>query len=98
MSGRRGGATVKPYDNRRQRIAFRSPQFDAMRVRGDSYFAPAPITITPVRVADLLAEGERMPVYAHVIDHPDARVLVGTCLTELYFAVADMDPRLRLLS
>ncbi len=28
------------------------------------------ITITPVRVADLLAEGERMPVYVHVIDHP----------------------------
>src|SRR5919198_1439131 len=24
------------------------------------------ITITPVRVADLLAEGERMPVYVHV--------------------------------
>jgi N-acyl homoserine lactone hydrolase len=29
--------------------------------------APASITITPVRVADLLAEGERMPVYVHVI-------------------------------
>ena len=40
--------------------------------------APASITITPVRVADLLAEGERMPVYVHVIDHPDARVLVDT--------------------
>lgn len=25
--------------------------------------APASITITPVRVADLLAEGERVPVY-----------------------------------
>lgn len=24
------------------------------------------ITITPIRVADLLAEGERMPVYVHV--------------------------------
>ncbi len=33
--------------------------------------APASITITPVRVADLLAEDERMPVYVHVIDHPD---------------------------
>jgi hypothetical protein len=31
-------------------------------------------SITPVRVADLLAEGERMPVYVHVIDHSDARV------------------------
>ena len=44
--------------------------------------APASITITPVRVADLLAEGERMPVYVHVIDHPDARVLVDTGITE----------------
>ena len=26
---------------------------------------PASITITPVRVADLGAEGERMPVYVH---------------------------------
>ena len=56
--------------------------------------APAPITITPVRVADLLADGERMPVYVHVIDHPDARVLVDTGMTELHPAVADMDPRL----
>ena len=40
--------------------------------------APVSITVTPVRVADLLAEGERMPVYVHVIDHPDARVLVDT--------------------
>ena len=30
--------------------------------------APASITITPIRVADLLAEGDRMPVYVHVID------------------------------
>ncbi len=56
------------------------------------------ITITPVRVADLLAEGERMPVYVHVIDHPDARVLVDTGMTELHPAVADLDPRLRPLS
>src|SRR6266508_6634152 len=57
--------------------------------------APASITITPVRVADLLAEGERMPVYVHVIDHPDARVLVDTGMTALHPAVADHDPRLR---
>jgi Transmembrane secretion effector len=37
--------------------------------------ARASITVTPVRVAELLAEGQRMPVYVHVIDHPDARVL-----------------------
>ena len=60
--------------------------------------APASITITPVLVADLLAEGERMPVYAHVIDHPDARVLVDTGITELHPAAADLDPRLRPLS
>ena len=60
--------------------------------------APASITITPVHVADLLAEGERMPVYVHVIDHPDARVLVDTGMTELHPAVADLDPRLRPLS
>jgi N-acyl homoserine lactone hydrolase len=52
------------------------------------------ITITPILVADLLAEGERMPVYVHLIDHPDARVLVDTGMTELHPAVADMDPRL----
>src|ERR671927_891034 len=60
--------------------------------------APASITITPVRVADLLAEGERMPVHVHVIDHPDARVLVDTGMTELHPAVADMDPLLIPLS
>jgi N-acyl homoserine lactone hydrolase len=60
--------------------------------------ALVPITITPVLVADLLAEDERMPVYVHVIDHPDGRVLVDTGLTELHPAVADMDPRLSPLS
>jgi N-acyl homoserine lactone hydrolase len=39
-----------------------------------------------------------MPVYVHVIDHPDARVLVDTGMTELHPAVADLDPRLRPLS
>jgi N-acyl homoserine lactone hydrolase len=52
-------------------------------------------SVTPILVADLLADGERMPVYVHVIDHPDARVLVDTGLTRLHPAVADMDPRLR---
>jgi hypothetical protein len=40
------------------------------------------IAIAPVRVADLLAEGERMPVYVHIIDHPDARVLVDAGMTD----------------
>ena len=56
------------------------------------------ITVTPVHVADLVAEGELMPVCVHVIDHPDGRVLVDTGLTELHPAVADMDPRLRPVS
>jgi N-acyl homoserine lactone hydrolase len=59
---------------------------------------PASITITPILVADLHVEGERMPVYVHVIDHPDARVLVDTGMTELHPAAGDLDPRLRPLS
>jgi N-acyl homoserine lactone hydrolase len=57
-----------------------------------------PITVTPVFVADLFVEGERMPVYVHVIEHPRARVLVDTGMTELHPALADMRPRLRPLS
>jgi N-acyl homoserine lactone hydrolase len=60
--------------------------------------APASITVTPIRVADLLAEDERMPVYVHLIDHPDARVLVDTGMTQLHPAVADLGPRIRPLS
>ena len=56
------------------------------------------MTITPILVAELLAEGERMPVYVHVVEHPDARVLVDTGFTELHPAVADMDPRIRPLN
>lgn len=54
----------------------------------------AAIPVTAVRVAELLPEGEPMPVYVHIIDHPEARVLVDTGFTELHPAVADMDPRL----
>src|SRR4051794_19245078 len=60
--------------------------------------APPPTAITPIRVADLLAEEERMPLNVHIIDHPDARVLVDTGMTDLHPAVADMDPRLTPLS
>ena len=52
--------------------------------------APASITVTPVFVADLHVEGERMPIYVHVIDHPDGLVLVDTGMTELHPALADM--------
>ena len=54
----------------------------------------AAIPVTAVRVAELLADGEPMPVYVHIIDHPEARVLVDTGMTELHPAVADMDPRI----
>lgn len=59
---------------------------------------PSSIRITPIHVGDLLAAGEGMPIYVHVIDHPDARVLVDTGMTELHPAVADLDPRLRPLN
>lgn len=53
------------------------------------------ITVTPILVADLLvAEDTRMPVYVHLIDHPQARILVDTGMTDLHPAGADMDPRL----
>jgi N-acyl homoserine lactone hydrolase len=61
--------------------------------------APASITVTPILVADLSVEGEVMPVYVHVIDHPDARILVDTGMTELHPAVvAALNPRLYPLS
>jgi N-acyl homoserine lactone hydrolase len=60
--------------------------------------APASITVTPVRVADLHVEGEVMPIYVHVIDHPDGRVLVDTGMTELHPLLDDMAPELRPLS
>ncbi|MHA4926805.1 MBL fold metallo-hydrolase, partial [Enterococcus faecium] len=60
--------------------------------------ANAAITITPIHVADLSVEGEVMPVYVHVIEHPDARVLVDTGMTELHPLMADMAPKLMPLS
>lgn len=50
------------------------------------------ILIRPVHVADLMAAGDRMPVMVHVIEHPDARILVDTGLIGLHPAIADMDP------
>jgi N-acyl homoserine lactone hydrolase len=60
--------------------------------------APDAIAITPIFVADLHVEGERMPIYVHLVDHPDGRVLVDTGMTELHPRLADMDPRLRPLN
>jgi len=51
-------------------------------------------TVTRYLVADLLAGGARIPVNVHVIDHPDARILVDTGIRELHPAAADMEPRL----
>lgn len=53
----------------------------------------ASITITPIKVGDLTAEGEPMPVYVHLIEHPDGRVLVDTGFTEVHPAAAELDPR-----
>jgi N-acyl homoserine lactone hydrolase len=58
----------------------------------------ASITVTPILVADLHVEGERMPIYVHLIDHPDGRVMVDTGMTELHPLLADMEPRLQPLS
>jgi N-acyl homoserine lactone hydrolase len=60
--------------------------------------ASAAIPVTPILVADLHIEGERMPVYVHLVDHPDGRVLVDTGMTELHPRLADMDPHLWPLS
>ena len=59
---------------------------------------PASISVTPIFVADLGVGGERMPVYVHVIDHPEGRVLVDTGIKEPHPAAADLDPHLRPLS
>jgi glyoxylase-like metal-dependent hydrolase (beta-lactamase superfamily II) len=56
--------------------------------------SPDPTAVTPIRVASLLAGDERMPVYVHLLDHRDGRVLVDTGITRLHPAVADMDPQL----
>jgi N-acyl homoserine lactone hydrolase len=57
--------------------------------------APAPITITPIHVADLHVEGELMPVYVHLIDHPAGRVLVDTGMTDRHPRVVEaFDPQL----
>lgn len=54
----------------------------------------ADISVTPIHVADLAVEGETMPVYVHLIDHPQARVLVDTGFTDVHPAVDDMSPTL----
>jgi N-acyl homoserine lactone hydrolase len=43
-------------------------------------------TVTALHAAELDIEGERMPVFAHLIDHPAGRVLVDTGMTEFHLA------------
>lgn len=51
------------------------------------------VTVTPILVAELHIEDEMMPVCVHLIDHPDARILVDTGMTERHPAVeAAFDP------
>lgn len=50
------------------------------------------VTITPVHVADFFVSADPMPVYVHVIDHPQGRVLVDTGFGEVHPAIEDMDP------
>jgi N-acyl homoserine lactone hydrolase len=72
---------------------------DLSPVEEQTMSAHGPITITAILVADLQVEGETMPVYVHLIDHPEARILVDTGMTELHPAVvAAFDPRLYPLS
>jgi N-acyl homoserine lactone hydrolase len=54
-----------------------------------------PISITPVYVADLLVipPDEHMPVYVHVVEHPQGRILVDTGLLESHPLAEDMDPK-----
>lgn len=59
---------------------------------------PAAPPVTPILVAELLVEGEWMPVYVHVVDHPDGQVLIDTGMTELHPSGAELQPRLRPLS
>lgn len=52
------------------------------------------ITVTPILVADLFVEGEPMALCVHVIDHPEARILVDTGMTELHPFAAELNPTL----
>src|SRR5207244_10295208 len=94
--GRTGGPRERLRD-RGHLLAQRSHACD-IHPSGCLSTVMTPPTITPLLVAELLVEGERWPVYVHVIDHPDARVLVDTGMTELHPEVADLDPRLVPLS
>ena len=48
--------------------------------------------ITPHLAADLIADGEQMPVYVWTIDHPAGRVLVDTGVIDSRPEIEDMSP------
>ena len=58
------------------------------------------ITVTPILVGDLfVGADDRMPVYVHVIDHPDVGVPARHRPDPgAFLVVADMDPRLHPLT
>src|SRR3954452_13913637 len=56
-------------------------------------------SVHPLLVADVTSDdGEDRPVYVHVVDHPDGRVLVDTGMTELHEYGAELAPRLHPLT
>src|SRR3954465_15210649 len=76
----------------RMPIATGEPPFDSKTPRGESR------TSRDLGVDARRHSGRPWPVCVHVIDHPEARVLVDTGMTELRPEVADLDPRLLPLS
>jgi N-acyl homoserine lactone hydrolase len=52
------------------------------------------VTVTPFLVADLLSNGRRLPVNVHVIEHPDARILVDTGVRALHPIIGFLEPRI----
>ena len=74
-SGRGEAGRPRPATSPKVEGAHHDPHLDHHFCGRSTVNGSAEVTVTPVCVAGLLAEGERMPVYVHVIDHPDARVL-----------------------
>ena len=60
-----------------------------MRMEWSKTVMPA---ITPHLAADLIADGEQMPVYVWTIDHPAGRVLVDTGVIDSRPEIEDMSP------
>jgi N-acyl homoserine lactone hydrolase len=48
--------------------------------------------IRPIRFGDVAFEGERWPMYVHVVEHPDGLVLVDTGMVEPHPETVEFDP------